>query len=67
MLAISLRLHADGRTVLFTPQAWAALLAAIAGQQIGNRLRARMSVATFQRGPLLTFVCMGAVDLRRGG
>jgi len=67
MLALALRLHAGGQAVLFTPQAWVALLAAFAGQQVGNRLRARISVATFQRGLMLTFVCMGAANLLRGG
>jgi hypothetical protein len=67
MLAIAVRLHATGQPLILTPQGVLALLAAFAGQQLGNRLRARMSVVTFQRGLLLTFVFMGAVNLLRGG
>ena len=67
MVALALRLHASGDHAVFTPQAFLALLAAFAGQWLGNRLRARMSVASFQRGLLLTFVCMGMLDLLRGG
>jgi uncharacterized membrane protein YfcA len=65
-LALAVRVGAANGSSLLQPGAALALLAAFAGLALGNRVRARISAAVFQRALFLVFVGLGAANLLRG-
>ena len=64
-LALAVRLQASDELLVSTP-ALLALVMAVIGLQMGSRLRARVSAASFQRMLFLVFVGLGASNLLRG-